>query len=321
MDARGHLGQPSGIALRVPVDAWHGRLSPVPRRVPVRSSHRHYPSDAALGPLEIRPEYSPAMASYQLGSSEAELARLNRQGRVLAPATRILLQAAGLQAGMRVLDLGSGAGDVSLLAADIVGPAGSVLGIDQSPEAVAKATARAPGNVRFEVGDIHEPARGGPFDAVIGRLVLMYVPDPAAVLRAQASVLRPGGLVIPVEFDLGGARSLPTSPLAETALGWLRETFARAGIEPAVGPRLWRVLEEAGLSPAGMLAVQPHFGPGDPDGPFILAGIIRTLLAAMEATGVATAAEVGIDSLEARLAAEPIVFAHPPLFSAWARAD
>src|SRR3954447_2933579 len=153
------------------------------------------------------------MASYQLGNSEAELARLNRQGRVLAPATRMLLQAAGLQAGMRVLDLGSGAGDVSLLAADIVGPGGSVLGLDQSPEAVAKATTRAPANVRFAVGDIHEPAPDGPFDAVIGRLVLMYVPDPAAVLRAQASVLRAGGRVIPIEFDLLSARPLPSSPL------------------------------------------------------------------------------------------------------------
>src|SRR4051812_3652816 len=170
------------------------------------------------------------MVSYQLGDSEAELARLKRQGRVLAPATQILLRAAGLQAGMRVLDLGSGVGDVSLLAADIVGPTGSVLGVDQSPDAVAKATARAPSNVRFVVGDIHEPAGGGPFDAVIGRLVLMYVLDPAAVLRAQASVLREGGLVIPIEFDLPKARALPSSPLAETALGWLNAAFSRAGI-------------------------------------------------------------------------------------------
>src|SRR3954452_16078070 len=259
------------------------------------------------------------MASYQLGSSEAELARLDRQGRALAPATRILLQAAGLQAGMRVLDLGSGVGDLSLLAADIVGPAGSVLGIDQSPEAVATATARAPANVHFAVGDIHEPARGGPFDAVIGRLVLMYVRDPAAVLRAQASVLREGGLVVPIEFDLPSARVLPAAPLAATALRWLSTAFVRAGIEPALGPRLWQVLEEAGLSPAGMLAVQPHFGPGDPDGPWILAGIVRALLAVIENTGVATAAEVGIDTLEERLAAEGVVFAPPPLFSAWAR--
>src|SRR3954447_17832213 len=256
------------------------------------------------------------MASYQLGSSAAELERLNRQGRLLAPATRILLGAAGLDEGMRVLDLGSGAGDTALLAAELVGPSGSVLGIDQSPEAVAPASARAPANVSFTVGDIHEPAAGGPFDAVIGRLVLMYVPDPAAVLRAQASVLREGGLVIPVEFDLLSARALPSSPLAETALGWLSAAFSRAGIEPALGPRLWDVLEQAGLSPSGMLAVQPHFGPGDPDGPWTLTGIVRTLLGVIESTGVATAAEIDIDTLEERLAAEAAVFAHPPLFSA-----
>ncbi|HEX2159616.1 MAG TPA: class I SAM-dependent methyltransferase [Actinomycetes bacterium] len=98
--------------------------------------------------------------------------------------------------GMRVLDLGSGTGDVAFVAAELVGPAGEVVGIDSSPEAVATAQARAQqrglGNVRFVMGDIHEPAPGGPFDVIVGRLVLMYVPDPPVVLRTQAALLRPG---------------------------------------------------------------------------------------------------------------------------------
>jgi ubiquinone/menaquinone biosynthesis C-methylase UbiE len=138
---------------------------------------------------------SSAEPGYQLGSDAAELQRLDLQGRVLAPATRTILAAAGIRPGMRVLDLGSGAGDVAFVAAGLAGPAGEVVGIDQSPDAVAKATARAGQrglpNVRFAVGDIHDPAPGGPFDAVIGRLVLMYVADPAAVLRTQAGVLPP----------------------------------------------------------------------------------------------------------------------------------
>jgi SAM-dependent methyltransferase len=79
-----------------------------------------------------------------------------------AAATRMLLQAAGIGSGMRVLDLGSGTGDVAFVAAELVGPAGEVVGIDSSPEAVATAKARAQqralGNVRFVVGDIHAPA-------------------------------------------------------------------------------------------------------------------------------------------------------------------
>jgi ubiquinone/menaquinone biosynthesis C-methylase UbiE len=198
---------------------------------------------------------SSAEAGYQLGSDAAELKRLDLQGRVLAPATRTILATAGVRPGMRVLGLGSGAGDVAFVAAGLVGPAGAVVGIDQSPDAVTKATARAGerrlSNVRFVLGDIHDPAPDGPFDAIIGRLVLMYVPDPAAVLRTQAGVLRSGGVVAPIEFDLHSARSLPATPLVGQALSWLRQAFTRAGIDPALGPGLWAVLQAAGPAAVG----------------------------------------------------------------------
>jgi SAM-dependent methyltransferase len=271
---------------------------------------------------------SSAETGYQLGSDAAELVRLDLQGRVLAPATRTILDTAGVSRDMRVLDLGSGAGDVAFAAAELAGPAGEVVGIDQSPDSVAKATARAAerdlSNVRFMVGDIHDRAPDGPFDAIIGRLVLMYVPDPAAVLRTQAGLLRPGGVVAPIEFDLHSARSLPATPLVSQALSWLREAFTRAGIDPALGPGLWAVLQAAGLQPSGMIGVQPHFGPEDPDGAAILAGIVRTVLPLIERAGVATAAEVGADTLQQRLSGElatsAAVFAHPMLIGAWGTA-
>jgi cyclopropane fatty-acyl-phospholipid synthase-like methyltransferase len=84
-----------------------------------------------------------AAAEYQLGSDEDELARLDLQGRALAPATRALFAAAGIRPGMRVLDLGCGAGDVALVAAGLVGTDGSVVGVDHSPQAVARARLRA----------------------------------------------------------------------------------------------------------------------------------------------------------------------------------
>ena len=262
---------------------------------------------------------------YQLGHDEAELERLNRQGALLAPATRVLLEAAGIGPGMRVLDLGSGAGDVSFLVAELVGADGEVVGVERSPDAVATAVQRARHldlqNTRFLVGDIRDTVADGVFDAITGRLVLMYLPDPAAALRTQATLLRPGGVVAPIEFDLGVARSLPAAPLAEQLLAWLRETFQRAGIQPALGSRLWAILREAGLTPLGMLGAWPHYGPGDPGGPALLAGIVGTLLPVIEKTGVATADEVGAATLEQRLAAEMTVagsvFAHPPLLCAW----
>jgi ubiquinone/menaquinone biosynthesis C-methylase UbiE len=99
-------------------------------------------------------------ASYPWVNDPAELERLNIQGEVLAPATRFILDLAGVRAGMRVLDLGSGTGDVAFAAADLVGPSGEVVGLDQSAEATATARARAAergvANVTFIEGDIHE---------------------------------------------------------------------------------------------------------------------------------------------------------------------
>jgi SAM-dependent methyltransferase len=102
---------------------------------------------------------------------------------------------AGIRPGMRVLDLGCGAGNVSFVAASLVGPDGYVVGVDSSPDALARARLRAGQRgltqVQFVEGDIHDPAPGGPFDAIVERLALWLVPDPAEVLRRQATVLAP----------------------------------------------------------------------------------------------------------------------------------
>jgi SAM-dependent methyltransferase len=266
---------------------------------------------------------------YQLGSDATELERLDHQGRLLALATRVILKAAGVGAGMRILDLGSGAGDVAFVAADLVGPAGEVVGLDRSQDAVARANLRAGlrgfANVRFIAGDILEPVAAGPFDAIVSRLVLMYVSNAASVLRTQSHQLRPGGIVVPIEFDLPSARSLPPTPLVAQALSWLNETFTRAGVETSLGTRLWTVVADAGLRPVGMIGIQPHFGPADPDGPLLLTGIVRAVLPLMERTGVATAADVGLETLQQRLrdelATAQAVFAHPTLLSAWGIVD
>src|SRR5689334_2745261 len=94
---------------------------------------------------------------YVLGSSEEEVARLDLQAGAIAPATALLLQAAGIGPGMRVLDLGSGPGHVALMVAEMVGPEGSVLGVDQSAALLEVAERRRQeaglANVAFESGD------------------------------------------------------------------------------------------------------------------------------------------------------------------------
>jgi ubiquinone/menaquinone biosynthesis C-methylase UbiE len=141
---------------------------------------------------------------YPFADRAAEDERLIAQGKLFDPLTRRLLQQAGLAPGMRVLDLGSGAGNVARLAAEMVGPDGAVVGIERDPAAVALARRRtAEANVEFRVTDVEtlDGVEDG-FDAVVGRLVLMYLADPAAVLRRAATRLRPGGLICMHEADL-----------------------------------------------------------------------------------------------------------------------
>jgi ubiquinone/menaquinone biosynthesis C-methylase UbiE len=66
-----------------------------------------------------------------MGRTEAERARLSQQDRIFAPHSENLFRQAGIAEGMRVVDVGCGVGDTTALLARIVGPAGSVIGVDQ----------------------------------------------------------------------------------------------------------------------------------------------------------------------------------------------
>jgi ubiquinone/menaquinone biosynthesis C-methylase UbiE len=79
---------------------------------------------------------------YALGHSDRELDRLSMQALMFEPFTRQLVREAGLGSGMRVLDVGCGGGDVAFLAVERIGPTGTVLGVDRTPAAIIRATAR-----------------------------------------------------------------------------------------------------------------------------------------------------------------------------------
>ncbi len=125
---------------------------------------------------------SPAVApTYTMGRSESETRRLMLQAELLNPFMRRFLIDAGISAGMKVLDLGCGPGDVAFLAADLVGETGSVVGIDMNPAVVSVARSRAADagrtNVSFVEGDCRSASLPDDFDAVIGRFVLLYTGD------------------------------------------------------------------------------------------------------------------------------------------------
>ena len=129
--------------------------------------------------------------TYVMGRSEDEARRLEERAEFFARPTRLLFADAGITTGMKVLDIGSGPGDVALLAGELVGATGRVVGVDMNPAVAAAARTRAEAagmkHVSFIAGDIREVEVEHDFDAVVGRLVLMYSADPAATLRAACA--------------------------------------------------------------------------------------------------------------------------------------
>ena len=165
---------------------------------------------------------------YALGHSDRELNRLRAQARRVDPVTRAFFGQAGIAPGMRVLDVGSGAGDVAFLLAELVGDTGEVVGVDREPGALAVASARAAsrGNVSFREGDPARMTFERSFDAVVGRYVLQFQPDPVAMLRALVRHLHPGGIVAFHELDWDSVRSFPASPTYDQCCRWVVETLA-----------------------------------------------------------------------------------------------
>jgi SAM-dependent methyltransferase len=261
--------------------------------------------------------------SYPFADRVAEDERLVAQGRLFDPLTRRVLREAGLTRGMRVLDLGSGAGNVARLAAELVGPEGAVVGIEQNPAAVELARRRTEaGNVEYRVGDAQtlEGVEDG-FDAVTGRLVLMYLADPVAVLRRAATRVRPGGVICMHEADLAYLCASPHSPLWSRVQGYFLDALEKAGFEGRMGPALYSAFRAAGLP--GPRVLVETFAEGGPEAPaWAWANVVSATVPLMERFGIATRAEVDPPTLAGRLLTDALeddrcVFG-PPMFGCWA---
>jgi SAM-dependent methyltransferase len=266
--------------------------------------------------------------SYVLGHSDRELARLSAQARVVDPITRQFLLEAGICFGMRVLDVGSGAGDAAFLLADLVGDIGEVVGIEREPNALAVARARAETESRRNIVFLEtDPARMAVeqrFDAVVGRYVLQFQPDPAAILRELASHLRPGGIALFHELDWEGVRSFPPSPTYDRCCRWIVDTLRMLGAETRMGIKLRSTFVAAGLpAPAMRLGAVIGGGANCADCLQLVTDLVETLVPDMERLRVATAAEIGLESLCQRINSEVIssdsVIVGRSEIGAWAR--
>jgi len=248
----------------------------------------------------------PPTQTYVFGSSTGEIERLQKLDLLLRPATRRFLREAGIVEGMSVLDAGCGPGPVSFLLADLVGPAGKVVGIDRDPAMLAAARARAQAtgqtNVSFVEVDLDRLELAMDVDAVVGRLILLHLRDPVGVLRVLARHLRPGGIVAFQEPDLArlGA-SFPPIPLVQQVGDWVRQAHHHLGLDSQFGLRLHQVFRDAGL-PAPDLGCDAFVGAGADWGWYdAIICAMRNAMPVVVSAGIATAEEIQIATLAKRV--------------------
>jgi ubiquinone/menaquinone biosynthesis C-methylase UbiE len=268
---------------------------------------------------------TPGESAYVLGHDDIEVQRLLLQGRLYNDQTEHALRLAGLRPGMRVLDVGCGPGDVSFVAARLVGATGTVLGIDAAADMITLARARAGelglSTVGFEQTTIADIVPDEPVDAVIGRLILMHLPDPVSALRQLAGVVRPGGLIAFCECDISAAGSIPHSPLSRVLVDAIVHAFQGVGLDPAFGTTLHTLFRLAGLGVPQLTLAAPVGTANDAEAWAYAVEVWRLLFPLADQLGVVTDELADIDALLPRTleqaAAADAIIVLPPMITAW----
>lgn len=188
------------------------------------------------------------MTRYTLGHHESVLR--SHRWRTAENSAAFLLP--HLRAGAAVLDVGCGPGSITQELADLVGPAGSVLGIDNAADVIEVARAdhseTTHGNLRYEVEDVMDLTMAdASFDVVHAHQVLQHLADPVGAIREMARVTRPGGLIALRDADYAAMTWYPQLRAMDEWLALYRSTARSNGGEPDAGRRLLQWARDAGL--------------------------------------------------------------------------
>ena len=256
-------------------------------------------------------------ATYTLGRTSHETTRLIEQSRIYGESTRFLCQRAGISKGMRVLEIGSGAGDVAFMLAQLVGASGQVVGVDINSNILETARQRAATegieNVEFIPGDARTLAFDDKFDAVVGRFVLMYMANPDKAFSKLITYLKPEGIVAfqEPEYTLYPSISHPDTPLMNQLIRWILEVFEHSGAHLDMGIGLYRTFIEAGLPPPQIHLHSPIGAAENWRGYRYMETIFQSLLPLIEKYGIATAEQVGAETLADRIRQEVLTSKRP----------
>ena len=263
---------------------------------------------------------------YALGSTDAEHERLIRQAALLAPLTQRFFHQACIGPGQRVLELGSGVGDVAMLVARLVGSSGEVVGIERDTRSIARARVRVAEaglhNVTFKQSDVCQLSGDKPFDAVVGRFILQFLPDPVAALRSLCQLVRPGGVI--AFHEPSWAAILPLAagmPLWSACASLICESLRRSGGNTEMGLVLDCIFQQAGL-PRPNLQMEIPLG-DDSCAARWLYDLFCTLLPQIRQLNLPLEDLGNLDDLSERIEAEAAVSKNPipcvALVGAWSR--
>ena len=277
--------------------------------------------------MKTTPSSVASGSAYVLGHADVEVHRLLLQGRLYDDYTEHALRLAGLRPGMRVLDIGCGPGDVSFIAARLVGPTGTVLGVDAAPAMIELARARAVekglSTVHFMQTAIDAIALDEPVDAVIGRLILMHLPDPAATLRHLSSFVRPGGVIAFSENDITATSSIPDLPLFGQVTAGIVRAFEAMGLSARFGTTLHTIFADAGLGAPRLTQGTPIGTAADTDILAYAAEVWRLVSPIAQQMGFAIDELADIDEFVPRFRQEAqavnALITMPPIITAWAQ--
>ena len=256
-------------------------------------------------------------ATYTLGRTSHETNRLIEQSKIYGASTHRLCKRAGVSKGMRVLEIGSGAGDVALMLAELVGPTGQVVGVDVNADILDTARQRATDagrrNIEFIADDARSLAFSEKFDAVVGRFVLMYMANPGAAFATLITHLKPGGIAAfqEPEYTLYPACLHPDTPLMNQLITWILDVFAHSSAHLDMGIGMYKAFVDAGLPPPTIHLESPIGAEKTWAGYRYMATIFQSLLPLLEKYGLATAEQVDVDTLASRIRQEVIAAKRP----------
>jgi SAM-dependent methyltransferase len=267
------------------------------------------------------PAHQRLAGGYALATGEAADYRLQVLHDLYGPGTRRVLLDAGLRPGMRAADLGCGVGTVTALIADLVGPAGHVVGVDASAAQLGRARERLGGVTNASFAEASATDTGlprGSFDLVYCRFLLIHLPDPESALREMWALLRPGGVVVCEDGDLTACGSEPPSALGAFSALWGRLGPAR-GVDYTLGRRLFGMVRAAGFSAPEVALNQPVRARGE--GKRLLELSVAEAGPAFVGAGLVTVGELDRTLSEMRRATadESILAVMPRMTQVWAR--